>query len=154
MNKINNKPKGIVAMVSLLIVATIAMLFALSMVMDGLKNAALSSGSISYENAGINATTCLEDVLMRIKLEAQFNRNLNYTLSANNTCSTNITWFGETSVKTGLTERLANLDVTGISNGFTRIFHYGLKISKFDINHSDGTVTYMNVIKFSSINEA
>jgi hypothetical protein len=153
MNNFNKKPKGIIAIVSLLIIATIAMLFAVSMLMDGVKNASLSNGSISYENARINATACAEDVFMRIMKEAQFTRNLNYTFSPNNTCSTVITWFTETSVKTGLTQRLVNLDVTGVSAGFTRVFHYGLKVLKFDVNHLDGTLTHMNTINFISITE-
>jgi hypothetical protein len=153
MNKPNQKPKGIIAIVSLLIISTIAMLFAVNMAMDGVKNASLSNNSISYESARINAITCAEDVFMRIKQETQFTKNLNYTLSTGNTCSTTITWFAETTVRTGLKQRLVNLDVTGVNSGFSRVFHYGLQVSTFDINHLDGTVTHMKTLDFMSITE-
>jgi len=153
MIKQRQKPKGIIAIVSLLIISTIAMLFAVNMVMDGVKNASLSNNSISYESARINAISCAEDVFLRIRQEAQFTRNLNYTLSTGNTCSTTITWFAETTVKTGLKQRLVNLDVTGVNNGFSRVFHYGLQVSTFDINHLDGTVTHMKTVDFMSLTE-
>jgi len=148
-----NKPKGFIAIVSLLIVATISMLFAMSMLLDGVDNAALSTGSINYEDARINATTCLEDVLVRMKEELQFSRNLNYTISEGDTCTTNITWYAENQIATGITERLVDLSVTGVSNGYSRTFNYNMKVKKFDVHDTDGSLNYMNTIEFISIDE-
>ncbi len=153
MNKHNNKPKGFIAIVSLLIVSTIAMIFSMMMLLDGVNNASLSLNSIYYEDARINLTTCLEDVLYRMRQEDQFTQNLNYTISDDNSCTSSITWYNEQNVGPGHTQRLADLDVTGISNGFSRAFRYALKVEKFDINHSDGTVDYMKTIDFVSITE-
>lgn len=149
----SNKPKGFIAIVSLLIVATIAMIFSMLMLHDGVANANLSLNSIYYEDARINMTTCLEDVLYRIRQEEQFSQNLNYTISENNSCTSSITWYNEQNVGPGHTQRLADLDVTGVSNGFTRSFRYSLKVEKFDVNHSDGSVDYMKTIDFVSITE-
>ena len=153
MKNIRNKPKGFIAIVSLLIVASIAMLFAMTMLLDGVRNASLSISSINYESARINMTTCLEDVLLRIKLEDEYTRNLDYTLSDGNSCTTSIVWFAENQVAPGITERLVELDVTGVSNNFTRIFSYDLKVARFDINNSDGSLDYMKTIDFMNIEE-
>jgi len=153
MIKQKSKPKGFIAIVSLLIVATVAMFFSMSMLLDGVNNASLSLNSLFYEGANINATACAEDALIRIKKEEQFNRNLNYTISDDNTCSSSIQWFQENPVAFGITERLANLDVTGVSNGFTRSFRYELRVLKYDVNHADGTLEHMKTINFTSINE-
>lgn len=153
MKKNHKKSEGFVAILSLLIIATVAIAFAISILGDGLSNAALSLNSIYYENARMNAVTCAEDVLLRIKNESQFNQNLNYNISGSNLCSASIVWHGATQIKTGLSERLVDLDVTGISNGFSRKFRYSLRVAKFDVNHSDGSLTYMNDIDFISITE-
>ena len=144
---------GFIAIVSLLIVASIAMFFAMTMLLDGVRNASLSTSSVNYENARINMTTCLEDVLLRIKMEEEYNQNLNYTLSEGNSCTTSIVWFVENQVSPGITERLVELDVTGVSNNFPRTFSYDLKVAKFDINNSDGSLDYMNTIDFINIEE-
>lgn len=153
MQKTNTKPKGFIAIISLLIITTISMIFAMSMLKDGVNNATLSLNSIFYENARINATICLEDVLYRIKQEAEFPRNLNYTVSSEDSCETSITWFTPQQVATGIVETLANLEVTGISNSFNRTFLYELRITKYDVNYSDGTLEYMNDIDIISIEE-
>ncbi len=149
----HGKSKGFIAIVSLLIITTIAMLFAMSMLQEGVNNALLSLNSIFYEDSRINAISCAEDVLLRIRQEEQFAQNLNYTLSSGNSCSTSIQWFPSQPVSQGITTRLATLDVTGVSNGFTRTFRYGLKIYRFDVNHSDSTLTYMNTIRVDSLQE-
>ena len=147
------KTKGFIAIVSLLIITTIAMLFAMSMLQEGVDNASLSLNSIFYEDARINAISCEEDVFLRIRQEEQFSRNLNYALSSGNSCSTTIQWFASQPLSQGITTRLATLDVTGVSNGFTRTFRYGLKIYRFDVNHSDGSLTHMNTIRVDSPQE-
>lgn len=144
---------GFIAIVSLLIVAVVTMLFAMSMLMDGVDNASLSSNSINYESAHINATTCLEDVLLRMKEEDQFIRNLNYTISEGNSCSTTIAWNPESQFAPGVTERLVDLDVVGTSNSFSRTFRYSIDVKKFDVNDTDGSVTHMKSISFVSISE-
>jgi hypothetical protein len=129
------------------------MFFALSMLMDGVTNASLSLNSIYSEDARINAHTCIEDVLRRMKLEQQFNRNLNYTISPLNTCSTALQWFEEHTVAPGLHERLVNVDATGVSHGFTRTLRYELRVTRYDIPRNDGTSGNMNAIDFISVNE-
>ena len=145
--------KGFVAIVSILIISTISMFFAISMLTDGINNAALSVNSLNYENAHINMSSCLDDALMRIKREAQFSGALNYNLYQGNSCSSSIIWASETPVKTGLVRRQATLDVTGVSNNFTRKFRYVLNVLKFTVNHNDGLVQYMNTINIDSITE-
>lgn len=149
----NQKPRGFVTIVSLLIVASIAMFFALNMLLDGLENANLSTESMRYETARINALTCLEDSLLRMKQSDTFDRDLDYALSADNECSTDLTLFAEVGVLPGLTEQLATLLVTGFSQGFTRTFEYQLKIKKFDVNNSDGSLSYLKTIDFISVQE-
>jgi hypothetical protein len=153
MKKTHTKPKGFIAIVSLLIVAAIAMIFSMMMLLDGVDNASLSLNSIYYENARINMVTCLEDILYRIRQEEQFSQSLDYDISDNNTCSTSITWYSKTYPAPGMSERLADLDVTGVSNGFSRTFRYALRIAEFDVNYSDGSKDYMKSIDFISINE-
>ncbi len=148
-----NKPQGFVAIVSLLIVATVSMMFAMGMLLDGVDNASLSTGSINYENARINATTCAEDALVRMRQELQFTRNLNYTISENNACTSSITWYAENPVSLGLVERLVDLNVTGVSNGFSRSFLYQMKMKRFDVNNTDGSLDYLNTVEFISIDE-
>jgi len=153
MNKNNSKPKGFIAIVSLLIIATISMFFAMRILMDGVNNASLSANSLNYENTRINATTCIEDALIRIKKQSQFNTNFNYTISEGNTCSATLTWFNEIPVSLGVVSRLVNLDVTGVNGNFTRTFRYEMKVTRYDVNHLDGTLEYMNTITFNSITE-
>ena len=152
-NHSNQKPQGFIAIVSLLIISTIAMFFAMNMLLDGVTNASLSLSSIYYEDARINVTTCLDDVLMRIKQEEQFNRDLSYTISDQNSCSTALQWFAPQQIAPGIVERLATLDVTSISNGFERTFRYELKVARFDVNYSDGSLDYMNNIHITSMTE-
>lgn len=148
-----DKSQGFIAIVSLLIITTISMIFAMTMLKDGLENATASVGGIYYENARINATTCLEDTLLRIKQESNFSRNLAYTITNEDSCSTNIEWFLPQQIKPGVAETLANLDVTGVSNGFTRQYRYELRITKYDINYPDGGLDFMNNIDIISIEE-
>lgn len=147
------KPQGFIAIVSLLIVTTIAMFFAMGMLMDGVTNASLSLSSIYYEDSRINMNICLEDVLYRIKQEEAFSLDLNYNISDDNSCSTTITWFESTPVAQGIVERLATLDVTGTSHNFSRTFRYELRVARFDVNYSDGSLDYLNNIDFISITE-
>ncbi|MBN1258894.1 hypothetical protein JXA05_04020 [Candidatus Peregrinibacteria bacterium] len=148
-----NKSKGFIAIVSLLIITTIAMLFAMSMLKEGVDNASLSLSSIFYEDARINAISCMEDVFLRIRQEEQFSQNLDYALSSGNSCSTAIQWFAPQQAGPGITTRLATLDVTGVSNGFSRTFRYGLKIYRFDVNYSDGSLAHMNTLRIDSLEE-
>ena len=97
--------------------------------------------------------TCLDDVLLRIKQEEVFNRNLSYQIADDSSCSTTIEWFGLTPVSIGISERLANLEVTGVSHGFTRTFRYELRIARHDVNYPDGSLEYLNNIDFISISE-
>ncbi|MBU0727776.1 hypothetical protein KKA95_03765 [Patescibacteria group bacterium] len=149
----NNKPQGFIAIVSLLIITTISMIFAMSMLKDGVDNASLSLSSIFYENSRVNAVTCLEDVLYRIKGEQEFSTNLNYTITDEDSCATSIEWFTPEVVAPGITETLATLNVTGTSNTFNRNFRYQLNISRFDVNYSDGSQEYMNSIDILSVEE-
>ena len=123
------------------------------MLFDGVDNASLSLSSIYYEDSRINVNICLEDVLYRIKQEEEFSRNLNYNISENNYCSTAITWFAPQQVAQGIVERLATLDVTGASHNFSRTFRYELRVARFDVNYSDGSLDYLNNIEFVSITE-
>jgi hypothetical protein len=153
--KARNNPKkgGFVALLSLLIVATVTMYFAFAMLMDGVNNAALSLNSIYYEDARIDAHSCIEDTLYRMKQEAQFSRNLSYTLAQGDSCSTAMTWFNPVQVKVGVSQRLVNVDVTGVSHSFTRKFRYQLRQTQYTINHADGTYGYMNNIDYIAVDE-
>ena len=154
MKKSARKPKGFIAIVSLLIITTVAMFFAVQMLLDGVNNAALSLNGIYYERARFNIDTCLDDTLMRIQKESQFNRNLSYNISDLDSCSTTILWLPPSQIKPGVTERLVNLTVTGISKGFTRTFDYDLRIVTYDVNSLDSITRKMNRIDFISIDEA
>jgi len=147
------KPQGFIAIVSLLIVATIAMFFAVGMLLDGVDNASLSLSSIYYESARVNANTCLEDALARIRQEEKFQRDLDYSIVEDESCQTNIEWFAPQTVAPGIVERLANLTITGISHGFTRTFEYDLKISRHDVHYEDGSFEYFNVIDIVDMDE-
>jgi len=147
------KQKGFIALLSLLIVSTVSMFFALSILMDGVANAALSLNSLYYEDARINVHTCIEDVLMRLKLEQQFNRNLNYAIAPDNTCSTVMTWFAPHQVSAGVTERLVNVLVTGVSHNFTRNFLYELRQTRYDVHLSDGSLKFMNSLDYIAVTE-
>ena len=57
-----DQPKGFIAIVSLLIITSVAMIFSMSILKDGVENASLSLSSIYYESARINSIICLEDV--------------------------------------------------------------------------------------------
>lgn len=145
--------KGFIAILSLLIVATVTMFFAIAMLMDGVSNAALSLNSIYTEDARINVHTCIEDVLYRLRLEQQFNRNLSYTISEGNTCSTTMTWFPPVQVDVGTVERLVNVDVVGASRNFSRHFRYDLRVTRYTVNYPDGTYGYTNTIDYIAVNE-
>jgi len=153
MNKRQNKNKGFIAIISLLIIATISIIIAMTILREGVDNASLSLSSIYYENARINANICLEDTLLRIKHEETCIRNLNYSIDENEGCTTTIQWQTPQSAGTGITEATAQLSVTGTAQGFTRTFNYDLLIRKFDVNHPDGSVDYTNVITINSIEE-
>ncbi len=153
MNKSRKKPQGFIAIVSLLIVATIAMFLAVGMLLDGVNNASLSLSSIYYENARININTCAQEMLIRIKKENSYSGSVNYALSDNDNCSATIIWFAPQQIAPGIVERLANLDVTGISYGFTRTFRYELRRDRYDVNYSSGALEYFNNIEFISITE-
>ncbi len=153
MKNIPKKPQGFIAIVSLLIVATIAMFFAIGMLLDGVDNASLSLSSIHYESARINANTCLEDMLIRIRQEEKFERDLDYTILDDETCQTAIEWFAPQMVAQGIVERLVSLTVTGVSHGFTRTFEYDLKISRHDVYYDDGSFEYYNVIDIVDMDE-
>ena len=153
MSKRNKKTKGFIAIASLLIIATISIILATQILKDGVDNASLSLSSIYYEDARINASICLEDTLMRIKREDQFNENLNYTISSDESCSTTIQWGTPQQISTGLTETLVDLSVTGTAQDFSRTFDYELKIKKHDVNYTDGSLDYTNNINIISIEE-
>ncbi|MBU1017969.1 hypothetical protein KKA33_02970 [Patescibacteria group bacterium] len=153
MKNTHPKPQGFIAIVSLLIVATIAMFFAIGMLLDGVNNASLSLSSIYYESARVNANTCLDDALSRIRQEEKFERNLNYSILENESCQTTIEWFAPQQIALGIVERLASLIVTGISHSFTRTFEYDLKIARHDVHYDDGAFEYYNVIDIVDMNE-
>jgi len=148
-----NKSQGFIAIVSLLIIATISMIFAMSMLKGGVDNASLSLSSIYYENSRVNANVCLEDTLLRLKQEEQFNRNLDYTITDEDLCSTIIVWYTPQEIAPGVVETLVDLEVTGISGNFSRTFSYGLKITRYDVHYTDGTLDYMNTIDIISTEE-
>jgi hypothetical protein len=148
-----NKSKGFVAIVSLLIISTISMIFAMLMLRRGLDNASLSLSSIYYENSRVNVNVCLEDTLLRLRQEEHFDRNLNYTITDEDSCSTIIIWYTPQQIAPGVVETLVDLEVTGVSGDFSRTFTYGLKITRHDVNHSDGSLDYMNTIDIISIEE-
>ncbi len=145
--------KGFIAIVSLLIVATISMFFAVGMLLDGVNNASLSLSSIYYENARINMNTCVQEMLIRIKRENNYSGSVNYTLSDYDSCSASISWFAPQQIVPGIVERLADLEVIGVSHGFTRTFQYELRRDRYDINYSSGALEYFNNIEFISITE-
>lgn len=155
MNQINKKrkPEGFIAIASLLIVATVSFFFAISMLKDGISNSSLSLNSIFYENARANANNCLEDVLLRIKHEEEFNSGVSYVFSDQDSCLATLTWFAPFEVRFGTTERMLEIDVAGISNGFIRNFHYEARVARYDVNYSNGIVEHMNTIDFISIDE-
>jgi len=153
MKKSKPKPQGFIAIISLLIISTVSMIIAMSILKDGVDNAALSLSSIYYENARINASICAEDILLRIKKEDQFSSNLNYTIDLNQNCTTTIQWYTPQQVSPGITEMLADLTVTGTSNNFVRTFNYGLKIDKYDVNYLDGSQQYTNIIDILTLEE-
>ena len=144
---------GFIAILSLLVVATISMVIAMTVLKSGVNNASLSISSIDYENARISANICLEDTLLRIKREAEFSENLNYQIDANHSCTTDINWHTPESPIPGITETLVDLATTGTSQNFTRTFNYGLKVKQFTVNHNDGSVDYLNNINIISIEE-
>jgi hypothetical protein len=145
--------RGFIAILSLLIVASVSMFFALSMLMDGVNNASLSLSSIYYEDARINSHSCIEDTLYRLKLEQQFDRNLDYTISEANTCSTEMTWFASHVISPQVTERLVNVLVTGKSHDFIRKYLYELRVTRYIVNSPDGTYGYTNTIDYIAVNE-
>lgn len=154
MIKKNLKNKnGFIAIVSLLIVTTVSMSFALRILFDGINNSSLSLNSIYYEDARINAITCYEDALVRIKREEVFDENVLYLISEDNSCSTSLSWDDPVQTAPSVLSRNLTLDSTGISNNFTRHFQYKLRIDRHDVNNTDGTLNYYNVIEIISEEE-
>ena len=149
----NKNNKGFIAILSLLIISTISMIIAMTILKDGVDNASLSLSSIYYENAKLNSTICLEDTLVRIKLEEQFSRNLNYTLEPDQSCSSIIQWYTPQLITDGRWETLVDLEVSGTSGNFSRTFNYALKAKRVDVNHLDGSVEYINNLEIISIEE-
>lgn len=149
----NKQNKGFIAILSLLIIATISIIIAMTLLKDGVDNASLSISSIHYENAKLNSTICLEDSLIRMKMEDQFNQNLNYTFDTGQSCSSNIQWYTPQQTGVGRWETLVDLEVSGTSNNFTRSFDYELKIKKTSVNQTDGSLEYVNNIDIISITE-
>lgn len=147
------KNKGFIAILSLLIITTISMVIAMSLLKEGVDNASLSLSSIYYENAKLNSTICVEDTLIRMKQEEQFNKNLNYTLGNGQSCSTIMQWYTPQEVGTGRWETLVDLEVSGTSGNFTRTFNYALKVKRIDVNDTDGNLNYVNNIDIISIEE-
>ena len=101
----------------------------------------------------MNSIICLEDTLLRIKQEYQFNTDLDYTIESGQGCTTDITWYTPQAGAPGTTETLVDLTVTGTTNNFTRTFDYQLKIKKHDVNKLDATVEYINDINIISFEE-
>lgn len=153
MKRKQNDKNGFIAIISLLIIATISMIIAITMLKGGVDNAALSLYSIYYGNAKMNSSICVEDTLYRIRLESQFTRDLNYNLGQNQGCTTDIQWYTPQSTGPGTIETLVDLTVTGTSGNFTRSFLYSLRIKTHDVNRLDGTTDYMNNIDIISIEE-
>ena len=149
----NKSKQGFIAIISLLIIGTISMIISMTLLKDGVDNAALSLYSIYYENAKINSVICLEDTLLRIKLEDQFNKNLDYVFSEGQGCSTTIQWYTPQQTGLGTVETLIDLTVSGTSQNFTRSFIYDLMIRKHDVNYLDGSLEYVNNINIISIEE-
>jgi len=149
----NKKPKGFIAIVSLLIISAVALTFAMLMLKDGVENASLSLHSIYYDDARINVNACLEDVLLRIKKEEQFSRNLNYAISSHDSCSTTMEWFDPQQINPFIIERLVEVQITGTSHNFTRTFNYGLKVAQHKLYQADGSLQYLNNINVISIDE-
>lgn len=145
--------KGFIAIVSILIIATISMIIAISLLQSGVDNASLSMYSIHYENAKMNSNICVEDTLYRIRLESQFTRNLDYELGENQGCTTDIQWYAPQPAGTGTLETLVDLTVAGTSKNFTRTFKYSLRIKTHDVNHLDGSRQYINNVNIISIEE-
>jgi len=145
--------QGFIAIISLLIIATISMIVAISLLKDGVDNASLSLYSIYYENAKMNSVICLEDTLLRVKLEGQFNSNIDYTFSNSDGCTASLQWYTPQQTAPGTVETLVDLTVSGTSENFTRTFDYGLMIRKHDVNYLDGTLKYVNNINIISIEE-
>jgi hypothetical protein len=148
-----NKPKGFIAIISLMIISSISLILAMSMLKRGVDNASLSLSGIYYENARINAAVCFEDAMLRIKKENKFSRNLNYEITDEDSCSTVITWGASEQISTGVVKTPAVLETTGVSDSFTRTFRYGLEIVKHNVNHSSGPLSYINIINVMSIQE-
>lgn len=150
MVKNNSKNKGFIAILSLLIVTTISMLLAISLLKEGVDNASLSLSSIHFENAKLNATVCLEDTLIRIRKENQFNQNLNYEIADGHGCTSDIQWYAPQVTGPGRQETLVDLTIGGTSGNFTRTFDYALKIKRVEVSHTDGTMEYVNDIDIIS----
>ena len=129
------------------------MTFAILMLKDGVENASLSLHSIYYDDARINVNVCLEDVLLRIKKEEQFTRNLNYAISDYDSCYTTMEWFDPQQINPFIIERLVNVQITGTSHSFTRTFNYGLKIAQHKLYKTGGTIEYLNNINIISVDE-
>lgn len=145
--------EGFIAIISLLIIATVSMLVAMTILGDGVNNASLSLYSIYYENARINNSICLEDTLMRIKGENQFSQNLNYAINDEESCTTVISWGSSTEIEPGVFETPVDLQITGTAFNFSRTYDYDLLIRRYDVNNLDGTVDYTNTININSIEE-
>lgn len=147
------KNEGFIAILSLLIIATVSMLIAISLLKDGVDNAVLSIQSIYYETAKLNSTICLEDSLLRMKMEEQFDQELNYAINPDQSCSTNLTWYSPVQIEPGIVETLVDLEITGVSNNFARTFKYELKVKQYAVNDVDASLNYTNNIDVLSVEE-
>ena len=148
------EPKGFIAIVSLLIITAISIIFSMSILKDGVRNASSSLDSIYYEKARINASTCLEDTLMRIKREQTFTQNLSYTIAQDESCSTVMAWQAPVQIQPNILERQLNLKVTGVSSNFSREFDYVLRVDRYDAHYSTGELDYLNTIDITSLTES
>jgi hypothetical protein len=145
-----HETKGFIAIVSLLVITTISMIFAMSILKDGVRNASSSLESIYYEKARINSNTCLEDTLVRIKREQIFTQNINYAIAEDESCSSTMIWLAPVQVAPNILERNLNLAVTGTSSGFSRTFNHVIRVTRYDVNYPNGELDYLNSIDILS----
>ena len=148
-----SKPKGFIAMVSIMIVASVSLIISMTILSEGIDNSALSLSSISYERSRVNATVCLEDTLYQIKNEEHFSANLNYTIEENEECSSTINWGTPNTSTPGMVITPVDLTVTGTSNNFVRTFDYDLIVKRVDVNYATGELEYLNIINVNDIQE-
>ena len=148
-----SKPKGFIAIASILIVASVSLIISMTILNDGIDNATLSLSSISYERSRVNATVCLEDTLYRMKNEEHFSSNLNYTIEENEGCNSTINWGTPNTSTPGMVITPVDLTVTGTSNNFVRTFDYDLIVKRVDVNYATGELEHLNIINVNNIQE-